>query len=62
VIHGSGPDKLPVKEIIRMFNIGKTEVCEILKRKTKILKWLENCDDGKIKDNLRKLQRKALRK
>jgi predicted Zn-ribbon and HTH transcriptional regulator len=49
VIHASERDKLPVKQIMKMFNVGKTQVYEILKKKTKILKRLETCANGKIK-------------
>ena len=37
VIHASKRDKLSVKQIMKMFNIGKTQVYEILKKKTEIL-------------------------
>ena len=36
-IHASERDKLSVKQIMKMFNIGKTQVYEILKKKMEIL-------------------------
>jgi hypothetical protein len=35
-------------------NVGKTQVYEILKKKTEILKCWENCANGKIKGELKK--------
>jgi hypothetical protein len=37
-----------------MFNVGKTKVYEILKKKTEILKRWINCANGKIKRELKK--------
>jgi len=37
VIHTSEQDKLSVKQIMNMFNIGKSQVHEILKKETEIL-------------------------
>ena len=54
VIHASERDKLSVKQIMKMFNIGKTQVYEILKKKTEILMRWENCANGKIKRELKK--------
>src|SRR5215469_232985 len=54
VIHASERDKLSVKQIMKMFNVGKTQVYEILKKKTEILMWWENCGNGKIKRELKK--------
>jgi len=54
VIHASERDKLSVKQIMKMFNVGKTQVYEILKKKTEILMWWENCANGKIKRELKK--------
>jgi hypothetical protein len=54
VIHASERDKLSVKQIMNMFNIGKTQVYEILKKKMEILMWWENCGNGKIKRELKK--------
>jgi hypothetical protein len=34
---------------MKMFNIGKTLAYEISKNKMEILKWWENCGNGKIK-------------
>ena len=62
VIHASQRDKLSVKQIMKMFNVGETQVYEIVKKKTEILMWWENCGNGKIKENLRKLQTKTLMK
>jgi len=57
VIHASERDKLSVKQIIKMFNVGKTQVYEILKKETEIyMRW------GKIKRELKKLQTKTLMK
>ncbi|PNF31165.1 hypothetical protein B7P43_G15163 [Cryptotermes secundus] len=39
---------------MKMFNIGKTQVYEILKKKTEILKRWETCVNGKIKRELKK--------
>jgi hypothetical protein len=39
---------------MKMFNIGKTQVYEILKKKTEIFMWWENCGNGKIKRELKK--------
>ena len=39
---------------MKMFNIGKTQVYEILKKKTEILLRWENCGNGKIKRELKK--------
>ena len=47
-IHASEQDKLSVKQIMQMFNIGKTQVYEILEKKTEILMQWENCANGKI--------------
>ena len=49
VIRASERDKFSVKQIIKMFNVGKTQVYEILKKKTEILMRWENCANGKIK-------------
>lgn len=54
VIHASERDKLSAKQIMKMFNIGKTQVYDILKKKTEILKLWENCANGKIKRERRK--------
>jgi predicted DNA-binding protein YlxM (UPF0122 family) len=54
VIHVSERDKLSVKHIMKMFKVGETQVYEILKKKTVILKQWENCADGKIKRELKK--------
>ena len=54
VIHTSERDKLSVKQIMEMFNIGNTQVYEILKKKTEILMRWENCANGKIKRELKK--------
>jgi len=54
VIHASEQDKLSVKQIMKMFNIGKTQMYEILKKKTEILMRWENCGNGKIKRELKK--------
>jgi len=62
VIHASERDKLPVKHIMKLFNIGKTQVCEILKKKKEILMRWENGGNGKMKYNLRKVQTKTLMK
>jgi len=53
VIHASERDKLSVKQIRKMFNIGKTQVYEILKKKTEILMRWENFGNGKIKTELK---------
>jgi hypothetical protein len=37
-----------------MFNVGKIQVYEILKKTTEILKRRENCANGKIKRALKK--------
>jgi hypothetical protein len=39
---------------MKMFNVGTTQVYEILKKKTEILKWWENCANGKLKRQLKK--------
>jgi hypothetical protein len=39
---------------MKMFNVGKAQVYEILKKKTEILKRWENCANGKIKRELKK--------
>jgi hypothetical protein len=36
VIHASERDKLSVKQIMKMFSVGKTQVYEVLKKKTEI--------------------------
>ena len=54
VIHASERDKLSVKQIMKMFNIGKTQVSQILKKKTEILMRWENCGNGKIKREFKK--------
>ena len=54
VIHASERDKLSVKQIMKMFNIGKTQVSQILKKKTEILMQWENCGNGKIKREFKK--------
>jgi predicted DNA-binding protein YlxM (UPF0122 family) len=58
VIHACERDKLSVKQIMKMFNIGKTQVYKILKKKTEILKRWETCANGKIKRELKKTQTK----
>jgi DNA invertase Pin-like site-specific DNA recombinase len=57
--HTTEEDKLSVKQNMKMFNVSKTQVYEILKKKSEILKWQENCADQKIK---RELQMKQLMK
>ena len=37
VIRASERDKLSVKQIMKIFNVGKSQVYEIIKRKTEIL-------------------------
>jgi predicted DNA-binding protein YlxM (UPF0122 family) len=54
VIHASEKDKFSVKQIMNMINVSKTQVYEILKKKTGILKWWGNCANGKIKRELKK--------
>ena len=54
MIHASERDKLSVKQIMKMFNVGKTRVYEILKNKTENLMRWENCVNGKIKRELKK--------
>jgi predicted DNA-binding protein YlxM (UPF0122 family) len=49
VTHASQQDKLSVMKVMKMFNVGKTRVYEILKKKMEILKRWENWDNGKIK-------------
>ena len=61
VIHASERDKLSVKHIMKMF-VGKTQVYEILKKETEILIRRENYANGKIKENLIKLQTNTLMK
>ena len=60
VIHESERDKFSVKQIMKMFNVGKSQAYEILKNKKEILMWWENCANGKIKEILTKLQTKTL--
>ena len=54
VIHASERDKLSVKQIMKRFNIGKTQVYEILQKKMEILMRWENGGNGKIKRELKK--------
>ena len=54
VIHESERDKFSVKQIMKMFNVGKSQVYEILKKKKEILMWWENWANGKIKRDLKK--------
>jgi hypothetical protein len=35
---------------MKMFNVARTQVYEILKKKTEILKRWENCANGKIRE------------
>jgi predicted DNA-binding protein YlxM (UPF0122 family) len=56
VIYGSKRDKLSVKQIMKMFNVGKTQVYEIIKKKTEILMHWENCANGKLKRELKKIE------
>jgi len=56
VIHASERDKLSVKQNMKMFSVGKTQVYEILKKKTEILMQCENCANGKIKRQLKKTE------
>ena len=49
---------MSVKQIMKMFNVGKTQVYEILKKKTEILMRWENCANGKIKRELKKTANK----
>jgi predicted DNA-binding protein YlxM (UPF0122 family) len=58
VIHASERDKLSVKQIMKMFDVSKAQVYEILKKKTEILMWWENCANGKIKRELKKTANK----
>ena len=53
VINASERDKFSVKQIMTMFNVGKTHVYEMLKKKTKILLRWENCANGKIERELK---------
>ncbi|PNF15387.1 hypothetical protein B7P43_G01016 [Cryptotermes secundus] len=62
VIHVSKQDKLSVKQIMKMFNVGKTQVYEILKKKTEILKQWETCANGKIKRELKKTAKEDVNK
>ena len=54
MIHTSERDKLSVKQIVKTFKVCKTQVYEILKKKTEILLRRENCGNGKIKGELKK--------
>jgi hypothetical protein len=54
VILASERDTWSVKQIMKLFNVGKTQVCEILKKKMENLKWWENCANRKIKREFRK--------
>jgi len=54
--------EINVKQIMKMFNVGKPQVYEILKKETEILMRWENCANGKIKRELKKLQTKTLMK
>jgi hypothetical protein len=54
VIHASERDKFSVKQLMKMFNVVKTQVYEILKKKMNILIWWENCANGKIRTELKK--------
>jgi predicted DNA-binding protein YlxM (UPF0122 family) len=47
VIHASERDKLSVKQIMKTFNVGKTQAYDILKKKTEILKRWENSANEK---------------
>jgi hypothetical protein len=48
VIQAKEKDKLSVQEIIMQFNCGKTQVCNTLKQKDKIMKeWLQGNDQFK---------------
>jgi hypothetical protein len=51
-IHERERYKLSVKQIMKMFDVGKTQVYEILKKKTEILKLWEDCANGKIRREL----------
>jgi hypothetical protein len=42
------------KQIMKMFNVGKTQVYGILKKKTEIVMRRENCGNGKINRELKK--------
>ena len=54
VILASERDKLSVKQIMKMLNVCKTPVYDILKKKTEILMLWENCVNRKIKRELKK--------
>jgi transposase len=54
VIHAIERDKLSVKQIVKMFNVGKSQVHEILKKETGILMRWGNCGNEKIKGELKK--------
>jgi hypothetical protein len=43
-----------VKHSMKMFNTGETQVYEILKKETEMLKWWDNCANGEIKRKLKK--------
>jgi predicted DNA-binding protein YlxM (UPF0122 family) len=45
---------MSVKQIMKILNVGKTQVYEILKKKTEILKRWETCANEKIKRELKK--------
>lgn len=62
VIHASERDNLNVKQNVKTFNVGKTQMYEIPKQKTKNLKRWENCDNGKNKHNLKKVKTTILMK
>jgi hypothetical protein len=47
VIHASERYKLSVKQIMKMFSVGKTQVYEVLKKTEILMRW-ENCTNGKI--------------
>jgi hypothetical protein len=42
VILSSERDKYCAKQIMKIFNVGKTQVYEVLKNRTEILNWWEN--------------------
>nr|CAD7443066.1 unnamed protein product [Timema bartmani] len=48
------------KQIMKMFNVGKTQVYKFLKKKMEILKLWEKCADGKIKIELKKTANKDI--
>jgi hypothetical protein len=60
VVEASDKHKLSLKEIVTNFNMGKTQVYNILKVKSEVRGQWQNCSSGSIRQKLRRTGNEVL--